>query len=258
MDAALYDELHRVEQTHWWFQARRQIVWSLVRRYVSGIPSRRLRVCELGCGTGGNLAAMADTHDVVGVECSPQALAYARQSLGDRVRYGRLPHEIDLLPASFDVVLMTDVLEHIEDDEASATAAVQLLRPGGVLVATVPAYQWLYSPRDAHHHHFRRYGKSQFAELWKQTDAQTVLLSHYNTLLFPPAAAVRVLSKWLPRRSTPGDVLIPPPLANTVLSRVMRSENHLLGRLPLPFGLSLIGVVRKKHLAASAHERHAA
>ncbi len=221
-------------------------MWSLVQRYVSGPPHRRLRVCELGCGTGGNLTALADKHDVVGVECSPQALAYAQQALGNRVRYGRLPHEIDLPRESFDVVLMTDVLEHIEDDTASANAALQLLRPGGVLVATVPAYQWLYSPRDAHHHHFRRYGKSRFAELWKRADAQTLLLSHYNTLLFPPAAAVRVLSKWLPLRGTPGDVSVPPLLANSVLARLMRSENHLLGRLPLPFGLSLISVVRNR------------
>src|SRR5258707_2708565 len=145
MDAALYDELHRVEQTHWWFRARRHIVWSLVQRYVDGGSSRRLRVCELGCGTGGNLVAIADEHDVVGIECSPEALNYARQSLGDRVRFGRLPDELDLPLDSFDVVLMTDVLEHIENDAASASAALSLVRPGGVLVATVPAYQWLYS-----------------------------------------------------------------------------------------------------------------
>ena len=168
VNTTLYDELHRVEQTHWWFRARRHIVWSLVRRYIGGKPSRRLKICELGCGTGGNLAAVADKHDVVGVECSPQALEYARQTLGDRVRCGRLPDEIDLPPASFDVVLLTDVLEHIEDDAASARTALRLLRPGGIVVATVPAYQWLYSPRDAHHHHFRRYGKRQFAGLWTQ------------------------------------------------------------------------------------------
>src|SRR6267154_1418881 len=115
MEAQLYDELHRVEQSHWWFRARRHIVWSLVRRYVDDGPNRRLRVCDLGCGTGGNLAAIAEDHDVVGVECSPKALAIAQQSLGGRVRIGSLPHEIDLPLQSFDVVLMTDVLEHIED-----------------------------------------------------------------------------------------------------------------------------------------------
>ena len=251
MDTTLYDELHRVEQTHWWFRARRQIVWSMVERYVGGEAGRRLRVCELGCGTGGNLAAVAEKHDVVGLECSPQALAYARQSLGDRARSGRLPDEIDLPPASFDVVLLTDVLEHIEDDAASARTALTLLRPGGIVVATVPAYQWLYSPRDAHHHHFRRYGRRQFGALWKSEASETLLLSHYNTLLFAPAAAVRMASKLLANRTKPGDLALPPSYMNEMLARVMRSEANLLGRVPLPFGLSLIAVVRKRSTGAA-------
>ena len=258
MDATLYDELHRVEQTHWWFRARRHIVWSLVRRYIGGGANQRLRICELGCGTGGNLAAIAHKHDVVGVECSPRALAYARQTLGSRARFGRLPHEIDLPPASYDVVLMTDVLEHIEDDAASASTALRLVRPGGIVVATVPAYQWLYSPRDAHHHHFRRYSKRHFADLWKGADAQTLLLSHYNTLLFPPAAVVRLASKIVPRRSKPGDLSHPSRSINDLLARLMRSEANLLGRVPLPFGLSLVTVVRKRAATEMSARRAAA
>jgi SAM-dependent methyltransferase len=246
MDATLYDELHRVEQTHWWFRARRRIVWSLVERFVSPEPGQRLKICELGCGTGGNLVEIADKHDLIGVECSPHALEYARQKLGDRVRSGWLPNGIDLPPASFDVVMLTDVLEHIEDDAASARRALQLLRPGGIVVATVPAYQWLYSPRDTHHHHFRRYGKRQFAKLWSSNQAETLLLSHYNTLLFPPAAAVRVASKILRNRTKQGDLKLPPRVLNNLLARMMGSEANLLGRMPLPFGLSLIGVVRKR------------
>src|SRR5262245_38474713 len=127
MDKALYDELQRVERSHWWFRARRHIVWSLVQRFVEGDAKRRLQVCELGCGTGGSLASLADDHDVVGVECSADALRYARRTLGDRVRFGRLPDEIDFAPNTFDVVLMTDVLEHIEDDASSAKAALRLV-----------------------------------------------------------------------------------------------------------------------------------
>jgi 2-polyprenyl-3-methyl-5-hydroxy-6-metoxy-1,4-benzoquinol methylase len=245
METFLYDELHRVEQTHWWFRARRQIVWSLVRRYIGGESDRRLKICELGCGTGGNLAVAAQRHDVVGLECSELALSYAQRILGDRVRYGRLPDEIDLPPANFDVVLLTDVLEHIEDDAASARTALSLLRPGGIVLATVPAYQWLYSPRDAHHHHFRRYSKRQFAALWSGTDAEALLLSHYNSILFLPAAAVRLASKLFTPRKQPGDLKVPPTFANTILTRLMGSEANVLGRLPLPFGLSLVAVVRK-------------
>lgn len=248
MDAALYDELHRVEQTHWWFRARRRIVWSLVERYVGSDRGQRLKICELGCGTGGNLIGAAQFHDVVGVECAPEALAYARRSLGDRVIFGRLPDGVDLPAASFDVVLLTDVLEHIEDDAASARTSLQLLRPGGIVVATVPAYQWLYSPRDAQHHHFRRYGRRQFAALWKQGGAETELLSYYNTWLFPAAAVARLASKML-RRNERGDLRVPRAGLNSLLEKVMASEAQVLGRWQLPFGLSLISVVKKKAAA---------
>lgn len=247
MNAALYEELHRVEQSHWWFRARRRIVWSLVDRFASVQTCRRLRVCELGCGTGGNLIGVSEKYDVVGVECSPHALAYAQAELGSRVIRGSLPYDVDLPLASFDVVLLTDVLEHIEDDAASAQTALSLLRPGGIVVATVPAYQWLYSPRDAHHHHFRRYGKRQFAALWPGTQAQRLLLSHYNTLLFPAAAIIRSASKLLGGRTKPGDLRIPPRVANSLFARAMSSEANLLGRVPLPFGLSLVAVMRKSN-----------
>jgi SAM-dependent methyltransferase len=246
MDPRLYDELQRVEQTHWWFCARRRIVWSLVQRYIGNASDRRLQICELGCGTGGNLIPLAASHDVVGVESSPEALAYAQRALGDRVRFGRLPHEIDLPLASYDVVLMTDVLEHIEDDAVSARTAIRLLRPGGIVIATVPAYQWLYSPRDAHHHHVRRYGKRQFADLWRIDGAEKLLLSHYNTLLFPLAASVRLASKIAPGNSKPGDLKVPPALINQLLTGLMASEAPALGRVPFPFGLSLIAVVRRR------------
>jgi len=218
---------------------------------------RRLRVSELGCGTGGNIAPLADKHDVVGVECSPQALAYARTKLGTRICFGKLPHEIYLPPQSFDVVLMTDVLEHIEDDSGSAEIAINLLRPGGVLIATVPAYQWLYSPRDAQHHHFRRYGKKQFAKLWPTAACKIELLSYYNTLLFPIAAAARLGSKFSKRESS-GDLTLPPKWINEHLTGIMRCELNLLGRVPMPFGLSLIAVLRKRASAAYQDLRQAA
>jgi hypothetical protein len=108
----------------------------------------------------------------------------------------------------------------------------------------VPAYQWLYSPRDTQHHHFRRYGKKQFAELWRTAACRIELLSYYNTMLFPIAAASRLGSKFSKRESS-GDLALPPKWINEQLTRIMRCELNLLGRVPMPFGLSLIAVLRK-------------
>jgi SAM-dependent methyltransferase len=217
-----------------------------------------MKICELGCGTGGNLAAVAERHDVVGVECSPLALEYARRRLGNRVIRGSLPNDISLPANSFDVVLLTDVLEHIEDDTASARMALRLLRPGGIVVATVPAYQWLYSPRDAAHHHFRRYSKSRFHDLWRGGDAKVALLSHYNTLLFPLAALVRMASRFILDRGNSGDLAIPPKFVNNLFAGIMRSEVNVLGRMALPFGLSLIAVIRRSRAMAAQTTRLAA
>lgn len=243
----LYDELAHAEESHWWFQARRTIVWSLVERFAEGGTTRRLRICELGCGTGGNLTAFAWKHEVVGIDCSDGALAYARKKLGDRVKRGSLPNEVNLPDSSYDVVLLTDVLEHTSDDAGSAQTAQRLLTPGGIVVATVPAYQWLYSPRDEQHHHYRRYGKRQFRALWSSTGATIELLSHYNTLLFPPAAAMRLKEKMFGDTGAQpnGDLKIPVPPINRLLAQTMASERNLLGRVPMPFGLSLVAVVRK-------------
>jgi len=245
MEHQLFDEMYRVEQDHWWFRARREIVWSLVRRYVGGAAERRLHICELGCGTGGNLAAVADRHDVVGVESSPRALEYARRRLGDRVVYGSLPDDIRLPPNAYDVVLLTDVLEHIADDARSAATAMRLIHPGGIVIATVPAYQWLYSRRDVQHHHVRRYSKGRFRALWAAVDCRTLLVSHYNTLLFAPAAAARLASKLRGSDAPVGDLAVPPRAFNDLLARLMGSERNLLARVPLPIGLSLVAVVQK-------------
>src|SRR4051794_2303999 len=245
MDSDLYDQQFRVEQEHWWFRAKRHIVWKLVERYAAAEEGQRLRVCELGCGTGANLAAMKDRYDVVGVDSSPQALDYARTRLGERVFQGELPSDIDLPAESFDVVILSDVLEHVEDDLGSIATALRLVRAGGIIVATVPANPWLYCEYDVRLHHVRRYSKKQFQTLMRSTGADVRLLSYFNTLLFSPAVAVRVLGKVLPKRDPMSVLEVPSKPMNQLLAFTMMSEGAVLGRIPLPFGLSLAAVVQK-------------
>lgn len=244
MDKALYEEMWRTENEHWWFVARRRIVERLVQRYA---PPPPWRICEIGCGTGGNLATWSNEHEVVGIDASEHALQFARRRLGDRVLYGRLPGPLPVENGSCQVVLSTDVFEHVEEDRDSARAALELLSPGGILVATVPAYQWLFSPRDRHHHHFRRYGKQQFAELFDVPGCKLELLRRYNSSLFPLAAAARLWSKYVPAEHEAGDVRVPPRPLNGALRELFAAERHFLPWVPPPWGLSLLAVVRREH-----------
>jgi SAM-dependent methyltransferase len=247
MQAHLYDELWNVEREHWWFVARRQIIASLVDRYTS---AAKLDICELGCGTGGNLAQWSKNHRIVGMDASEQALEYARQRVDVRVEYGRLPDQIPFPTESFDVVLMADVLEHVEEDTAAVEAALSLLRVGGIFLATIPAHQWLFSPRDVHHEHFRRYSKRTLRRILDVRGTEIELLSYYNSAAFPAAVIARLWSKLPGVASGTGDLTVPAAPLNAFCTRVFASERLLLGRVPMPPGLSLVTVVRKRESAA--------
>lgn len=258
MHESLYEEMYRMEQSHWWFTGRRAIVQHMAKTHLNLEPQTRLRVCELGCGTGGNLVPWQEGHDIIGVEPSAEARTFANRRLADKVISGTLPDGIDVEKENWDLVLMTDVLEHVEDDFASAQTALQLLDVGGILVATVPAYPWLYSPRDKHHHHFRRYSKSRYRQLFDLPGYRTELLSHYNSALFPAAASARLASKVVTKNEGEGDLRLPWNPLNRLLHTTFASERWLLPYMTLPFGLSLIAVVRRVAEAAPIAKSKAA
>jgi 2-polyprenyl-3-methyl-5-hydroxy-6-metoxy-1,4-benzoquinol methylase len=247
MREELYDEMFEMEQRHWWFAAKHQIVSSLLRRYLPRVENgSRPRIADLGCGCGMLLSKLRDAYDVRGMDASPQAIEFCARR-GVTVEKGGLPEDVPLERGAFDAVLLLDVLEHLGDDRSSAVAAAQLLRPGGILFCTVPAYPWLWSPRDEHHHHKRRYTAAAFRKLFEdQRELRLELFSHYNSWLFPVAAAARVASKFTPPRDAGGtDLSVPPAPLNTLLRHTFASERHLLGRVRLPAGLSLIAIARK-------------
>src|SRR5512133_2578103 len=158
MEAYLYAEMFKLEEKHWWFSAKHQVVLSLLARQLALRPAPR--VADIGCGCGRMLQLLASRYDAVGVDASPIAVEFSHQR-GVRIVQGSLPDEIPLPAASFDAVLMLDVLEHLDDDVTCAAAVGKLLKPGGVFLLTVPAYQWLFGPHDAAHHHRRRYTRPQ-------------------------------------------------------------------------------------------------
>ena len=251
MDEALYDEMFRLESAHWWFVAKRRIILSLLKKHLPVLPSSPApRVCDIGCGCGMTLRELQEHgYQAVGVDASDTALSYCA-ARGVRAVKGMLPDHLGLPPGNADAVLMLDVLEHLDDDLGATLCAIDLLRPGGFLIATVPAYQWLWTRRDEFHHHKRRYSLAR----WRRTlgdatarcGARPLKVSYFNTYLFPLALAGRLASKLLPQPDRPGDMSIPPLGVNRLLAGVFASERlPLCAGFPLPFGLSLLAVMQK-------------
>ena len=249
METALYEELFRLEAVHWWCSAKRHIVLSVLQRFLSADknPPAGKNICDVGCGCGMMLLELKrHSYNPVGIDDSDYALEYCK-SRGVSALRGSLPDAPPvMLNGKMDAVLLLDVLEHVYDDRSAILAAYQLLRPGGIIICTVPAYPWLWTKRDEFHHHKRRYSMNNFLEMLRCPGGQIILASFMNTFLFPIALAGRLTAKLLPERKKTTDLSVPPFGLNKVLKNIFAAERHLLtNRIVLPFGLSLIGVVRK-------------
>src|SRR5215210_6695299 len=148
-----YEIMHAHELQHWWFRSRRRILLDLLRRHA---PTAHPLILDYGCGTGGNSSSYAAFGSVYGIEPDAGAVRLAARR-GGAVLCRASGTELPFRPASFDVVLASDVLEHIDDDAGAAREISRVLRPGGVFIFSVPAHPWLFGPHDAALFHRRRY-----------------------------------------------------------------------------------------------------
>jgi SAM-dependent methyltransferase len=241
MERVVFERMAELDGQHWWFVARRRILASLIRRVVS--PPPHARILEVGCGTGHNLGMLSEFGTVDACELDAVARGLASDRLGRPVLEARLPDLSMFAPESYDLIALLDVLEHVPDDHGSLEAIRGLLKPGGALVLTVPANPWMWTAHDEAHHHFRRYTRRQLGQLFGEAGYRVQLHSYFNTLLFPAIAGARLIGKL--RGQDSADDAMPSAGVNAVLQRLFGLEAHLIGRVPMPFGVSLIAVLRR-------------
>ena len=237
------------EDRSWWFRARRRIVAAVIGRLNLHTP---LKIADLGCGTGGNLPMLTNFGAVVGVEANHAAAEFARGRTGAHIALARA--EATNMPTdAFELVTMLDVLEHLDDERLALREVRRILKPGGHFVFTVPAFPFLWSHHDEMLHHRRRYRRQQLRRLLQEADFQIAWISYYNAWLFPIVACIRLIRRILNRDGGGADLgaSLPSPI-NRCLEALFASERHLLGRLNLPFGVSLIGVARAPSHAVSS------
>jgi SAM-dependent methyltransferase len=229
-----------VEESHWWYHGRRRIVIDLVARLP--LPPQA-HILDAGCGSGRNLVELARFGTAVGLEPSARGAEVARaRGVGEVVEAG-----IDSMPfddASFDLITLLDVLEHIEDDRGALLGLRRVARPGGVLLITVPAYPQLWSSHDELNLHYRRYTRRALLDRAEEAGWRPLRTTHFNALLLPVAAAWRFAERLRPNQEPSSSELVRTPAAlNWLLEQPLRAEAGLLrsGRR-IPAGLSLVGV----------------
>jgi SAM-dependent methyltransferase len=239
MERETYAGMAEHDSTHWWYVARRDILATVIEREIR-LPADA-RILEIGCGTGHNLAMLTRYGQADAVEIDDYARDIATQRLGRPIMNAPLPELSGVPENEYDLVALLDVLEHVDDDRGSLRSIAQRLRSGGRILITVPQFPFMWTGHDVASHHKRRYTKASFRAAVADAGLTIDLLQSFNSLLFPLALGERMVSK-LAGRSGPHDAPPPGPV-NGLFKGVFGLERHLVGRVPMPPGLSLIAVL---------------
>jgi SAM-dependent methyltransferase len=239
MERAVFDRMAEHDQVHWWYVARRKILAHLIRREAK-LPADA-RILEIGCGTGHNFEMLRRFGRLDALEVDGEARALASRRLGHAVGDAALPALAGVPDRSYHLIALLDVLEHVDGDREALASIAAKLAPGGTILVTVPAYQWMWSAHDVAHHHKRRYSKRGLRKVAEAAGLEVRRIGFFNSLLFPLAAIVRIAGK-LAGKSSSDDQLPPRPL-NSAFEKVFGLERHLVGRVPLPAGVSLFALL---------------
>ena len=248
-------DLHAdIEQRHWWFVARRQILSAVIGAVLP--PSRGTTIVDVGCGTGANLAELSEHYECVGIDSSSHAIRLARRRFPQvRFIHGQAPRDLGSVMDRTRLVLLTDVLEHVSDDFRMLSELLASAAPGTFFLITVPADLTLWSQHDQSFGHYRRYDRSRFEQIWQDLPVRPKFVSYYNSRLYP---VVKLVRSWNRLRGhalglAGTDFEIPSPLANTLLTQTFAGERHRLvklaeGRAVSPYrrGVSLMALIERQ------------
>jgi SAM-dependent methyltransferase len=238
MERIVYDRMAELDERHWWYRARRDVLAALIERRIELPPDAR--ILEIGCGTGHNLQMLARFGAVEGIELDDAARAVAEKRVGKPIGASPLPDLIGVPELAYDMVAVLDVIEHVEEDVRSLQSIATKLRAGGKILITVPAHQWMWSAHDVVNHHKRRYSAKSLRRLIDQAGLRVELLSPFNSLLFPLAVGARLAGRIVGKDSS--DDALPPRPINSLFEMLFGLERYAIGRVPFPPGVSLVAI----------------
>ncbi len=249
MDKQYYKQYYHLEREHWWFTARLSILERKVNRLLRQKPNAK--ILNIGIATGATSIMLAKYGEVTSLEYDEDCCEFVREKCGIDVIHGSMT-ELPFDSNHYDLVCAFDVVEHIEDDDKAISELKRVMNQDGNYFLTVPAFMFLWSEHDEINHHYRRYTRSSFVKLLKGQGLTPQYNTYFNSLLFLPIAAVRVLQNTFKKKNTTEekksdfDGMNSIGLVNSILKSIFLLEKPLLSLgIRLPFGISVMAIGNK-------------
>lgn len=239
MDDIIYLNMLKMERTHWWYKGRREIIGKMLTPFLPNYS----KILDAGCGAGGNMEFMGKYGSVVGIDISKEMIEHCCMR-GLSATCGSIENT-PFADGDFDVILCLDVLEHLPDEELVLRELKRVVRSGGIMVFSVPAFDWLWGTHDDQNNHFRRYNYRQVVRILKKADLTILRSTYFNFFLLPFIWCVRRLSadRLIVRQT---DLELGAGCCNHILYKLLKLEGLLLNFTNLPVGVSQIVICRKK------------
>lgn len=245
MDKNYYVEYYKLERENWWFKARLEIIRSQIKRITKG--RHNLKILNIGTATGATSVMLQEFGSVKSIEYDKDCYEFVKQRLDIDLEQGSIL-DLQFRDEEYDLVCAFDVIEHVEDDKKAVAEMLRVCKSEGNIMITVPAFNFLWSKHDEVNHHFRRYTWAMLKPLFNHE--KVVFHSYFNSILFFPITAVRLLGKLIPlkRKGSGSDFgLVNSAVLNKVFYRIFKVESiFLTSGVTLPFGISLMAIVNKK------------
>lgn len=241
MKKYLYEDLFLLEESHWWHISKRKIVRSLIEKYRL---SKNPKILDIGCGTGKNIEELQDLGEIYGLDTSKEALDFCRKRGLNNLILGSA-EKTTLKNATFDIITLLDVLEHTDDNKA-LNETFRILKKGGIIVITVPAFNWLWSNWDVVLHHKRRYTTDTLSQILKKNGFEIKKISYMYSFLILPVFVIRKIKSKFSNESYSSDFKLSSPAINFILGAISKLESLLIFSTSVPFGTSIVAVAKKK------------
>ncbi len=240
---------NKIPEKHWWYRVRNNLIYMVFKKILKFREEKNKKILDVGSGYGQAFHVLQKFGDIYSVDSNKSCTDYQKKIYKNVVVWNSEFPDSNSSNYTYDIICMFDFLEHVKDPGRILEYSYKILKKGGFLLITVPAYQWMWTDYDVKAGHFKRYLRGGLISEVKRAGFKSIYSTYFMSLLFISAVIVRKIIDPIRKKSKKSPVPeleSPPGFLNETLYHIFNLEAPLIGnKIFIPFGLSILGTFKK-------------